>query len=128
MYESEAWGGVTTLPFINCVVSFETELEPFALLRQLKRIEQEAGRIEGGEHWAARELDLDILLYGEQSVESEDLTIPHRYLTQRRFVLKPLSDLVPDLVIPGVEQCVAEALRAVKDSCWVRPLNEGIKR
>lgn len=103
--------------YLNAVVSFRTELEPILLLDALQSIERERGRErEGIPHWSARPLDLDLLLYGEQRVCEPRLTVPHARLLERRFVLQPLAELAPDLVIPGASVTVAEALAALDSS------------
>jgi len=126
VYESEAWGKTAQPSFLNAVVMFETELEPIPLLRELKKIEQDAGRSKGGMRWSARELDLDILLFGTRRIESSELTIPHLYLTERRFVLAPLNDLSAGTKIPGKDVTVEEALKVVNDAGWIKPYKEGI--
>jgi 7,8-dihydro-6-hydroxymethylpterin-pyrophosphokinase len=82
------------------VVEATTRLEPHDLLRCVKGIERDLGRL-SGMRWGPRPIDLDIILYGDRQVETEDLQIPHIRFHERQFVLRPLSDLVPDLVAPG---------------------------
>ncbi|MDX1562155.1 MAG: dihydropteroate synthase [Gammaproteobacteria bacterium] len=98
------------LPFLNLVVECTTSLDPNALLDALQRIERELGR---GDHprWAPRTIDIDILLYGDEVVESAALTIPHAELQNRSFVLSPLAALAPNLRIPGTDVSVIGALR-----------------
>ncbi len=96
--------------FINCVAKVTTKLEPLELLTVLQSIEVDLGRVKG-ERWGARLIDLDILIYGQLQLESPTLTIPHAGITQRNFVLVPLSELDENIVIPGVGTIV-ECLRA----------------
>jgi 2-amino-4-hydroxy-6-hydroxymethyldihydropteridine diphosphokinase len=87
--------------YINAVASLETNLQAEALLDALQAIEQAQGRVRD-ERWGPRTLDLDILLYGDEVIDSDRLTIPHPGLSEREFVLYPLYELAPDLMIPGL--------------------------
>ena len=86
--------------FVNSVARIETSLMPETLMTELLRIEQEAGR-ERPHRNAPRTLDLDLLLYGEKRIHTEGLTIPHPRMTERAFVLIPLLQIDPFVVIPG---------------------------
>lgn len=86
--------------YLNAVVQVETTLAAPELLALLHRIEADAGRVRT-ERWAARTLDLDLLLYGDERIDLPGLTVPHPRLTERRFVLEPLADLAPGLVVRG---------------------------
>jgi 2-amino-4-hydroxy-6-hydroxymethyldihydropteridine diphosphokinase len=93
--------GVTEQPvFLNGAVALETELSPRQLLDALLAIERELGR-ERRERWGPRTIDLDLLLYGDETVDEPGLTVPHPRLHERRFALEPLADLDPELVVPG---------------------------
>ena len=96
--------------YLNAVLELETELPPRALLAALRAVEQEGGRVPGA-RWGARTLDLDLLLHGAQVVRDADLVVPHPGLVTRRFVLAPLAELAPDLVVPGLGQRVVDLLR-----------------
>ncbi|OZY87046.1 2-amino-4-hydroxy-6-hydroxymethyldihydropteridine diphosphokinase [Cellvibrio mixtus] len=85
--------------FINAVALLDTHLAPLVLLDALQAIEQAHQRVRI-QHWGPRTLDLDLLLYGDQVIATERLTVPHPYLTQRGFVLYPLADITPDLQLP----------------------------
>jgi 2-amino-4-hydroxy-6-hydroxymethyldihydropteridine diphosphokinase len=94
--------GVTEQPrFLNGVVALETELSPRELLDVLLAVERRLGR-ERRERWGPRTIDLDLLLYGDEVIDEDGLTIPHPRLHERRFVLEPLADLAPKLVVPGL--------------------------
>jgi 2-amino-4-hydroxy-6-hydroxymethyldihydropteridine diphosphokinase len=98
--------------YVNAVVEVQTALEPHALLARLQSIENTAGRARPYRN-APRTLDLDILLYGREVVNREDLVIPHPRMEQRAFVLRPLAEIAPALVR-------AEQLQAVSDQpVWV---------
>jgi 2-amino-4-hydroxy-6-hydroxymethyldihydropteridine diphosphokinase len=86
---------------VNAVAELDSSLPPLSLLRELQAIEQDFGR-ERPYRNAPRTLDLDLLLHGEQRMTSELLTLPHPRLHERAFVLLPLLELVPDLVVPGL--------------------------
>lgn len=93
--------GVTDQPaFLNGAVALETELSPRELLDRLLAVERELGR-ERRERWGPRTIDLDLLLYGDEAIDEAGLTVPHPRLHERRFVLEPLADIAPALVIQG---------------------------
>ena len=87
--------------YINAVACIDTAFDPFELLAALQDIEQAHGR-ERPYRNAPRTLDLDLLLYGDQIISSESLVVPHPRMHERGFVLAPLAEVAPDLVIPGV--------------------------
>ncbi|MCW8983212.1 MAG: 2-amino-4-hydroxy-6-hydroxymethyldihydropteridine diphosphokinase, partial [Gammaproteobacteria bacterium] len=86
--------------YINAVAELETELAPEALLDQLQLIESVHQRVRGEVQWGPRTLDLDLLLYGEQIIETGRLSVPHPGLTERNFVLIPLYEIRADLKLP----------------------------
>lgn len=93
--------GVTEQPaFLNGAAALETELSPRELLASLLAVERELGR-ERRERWGPRTIDLDLLLYGTETVDEPGLTIPHPRLHERRFALEPLAELDPELLVPG---------------------------
>ena len=83
------------------MAALDTVLPPHRLLDELQRIEQAHARVRG-ERWGPRTLDLDLLLYGDEMIADERLTVPHPGVATRAFVLLPLADLAPDLVVPGL--------------------------
>ena len=99
LYISEPVGPEGQPDYCNAVVRVDTSLEPIALLDAMQAIENNHGRVRTV-HWGPRTLDLDILLYGNQIIESERLTVPHYQMHVRNFVLCPLSDIAPELVLP----------------------------
>ena len=102
LYESAPFGPVEQPNFINAVASIATELNPADLLAQLQNIQRNQGRTAGGVRWGPRILDLDLLLYGDAVIETTDLTVPHPGIAMRNFVLLPLRELSPDLMIPNL--------------------------
>lgn len=115
IYETEPWGLADQPVFLNQVVEAETELEPAELLKLLKATEKELGRQPRTRN-GPREIDIDILLYDDLTLEAPGLRVPHPNLQQRAFVLVPLADLAPDLVIPGGEKSVKEMLSTLDTS------------
>ncbi len=99
-------------PYINGVFEAETILDPEALLSVLERIERMMGRTGKGD-WEPRSMDLDVLFYADRCVETERLRVPHPGIPERWFVLKPLADLVPDMVHPITKKTVRELLDAL---------------
>jgi 2-amino-4-hydroxy-6-hydroxymethyldihydropteridine diphosphokinase len=111
-YRTPPWGMLNQPDFLNAVVVLETPLLPHDLLDALLGIERDAGRERGGERWGPRTLDLDLLHVDGKTVSDERLTLPHPHIAERAFVLLPLSELSPDLEIPGRGR-VVDLLRGV---------------
>jgi 2-amino-4-hydroxy-6-hydroxymethyldihydropteridine diphosphokinase len=115
LYETEPQGVSDQPLFLNAVCRVTTGLEPQALLRFLKNLEQEIGRQPGGQRWGPRPIDLDILLYDGRVVDAPELTIPHPRLAERAFVLVPLCELAPELRHPLLGKTMKELLASVGD-------------
>lgn len=102
LYETPPWGDEDQPPFHNAVASCETALGPEALLGGLQEIERDLGRVRDPERpWGPRAIDIDILLFGDITMHSASLSIPHPRLAERAFVLLPLVNMEPEIVIPG---------------------------
>ena len=101
LYHSLPMGPQDQPDYVNAVMGVKTDLLPMALLRSLQAIENDQGRQRIGERWGARTLDLDVLIYGEQEIDVPDLTIPHKGLEERSFVLYPLFEIAPQIIVPG---------------------------
>jgi 2-amino-4-hydroxy-6-hydroxymethyldihydropteridine diphosphokinase len=99
VYETEPVGGPPQPDYLNAVVGVETALSPRELLAVAKALEAEAGRPTGGERWGPRPLDIDVLMVDDERVAEPDLVVPHPRIHQRAFVLAPLADVAPDLVV-----------------------------
>ena len=110
--ETEPWGPVAQPRFLNGAVEVETSLEPRALLGVLLEVERRLGRVRE-ERFGPRTIDLDLLLYGDATLDEPGLTIPHPRLHERAFALEPLHELDPTLVVPG-HGTVDELLRALE--------------
>lgn len=100
LYESAAWGVADQPAFLNAVARARTELSPLELLDATQAIENSMGRVRG-QRWGPRLIDIDILLYGREVIDRPRLTVPHPYMTQRGFVLRPLADLAAGLTLPN---------------------------
>ena len=100
LYKSSPMGPKNQPDYINAVAVIETELTAMQLLQRLLDIEQQHGRERGEERWTARTLDLDLLLFGQEIINTQRLTVPHPGMAARNFVLYPLAELTPDLEIP----------------------------
>jgi len=122
LYRSEPLGDPDQPWYVNAVVALDTELEAHELLLRLRAIERRFGRAPGRPRWAPRELDLDLLLYGEQISAEADLVLPHPGLTLRRFVLEPLAELAPDARDPRSGRSAAELLAGLDDPLTVEKL------
>ena len=111
IYETPAEGGPEGQEdYLNLVAEIETELLPVSLLAILKTVEKKTGRKTRPDRWAAREIDLDILLCGSLEIKEDGLVLPHPMAQSRYFVLKPLSDLAPCLVFPGASKDISAML------------------
>ncbi len=102
LYDTEPVGLVVDQPeFLNACLRIETDLEPLALLDAAKAVERDVGRVSGGPRHGPRVIDVDVLLLGGRTFDSERLRLPHPEVSSRRFVLVPLLELDPELTLPG---------------------------
>ncbi|OFW33662.1 MAG: 2-amino-4-hydroxy-6-hydroxymethyldihydropteridine diphosphokinase [Candidatus Aquicultor primus] len=112
LYETGAVGGVEQGDFYNVVARIETSLSPRELLHLAHRVEKRLDRVHG-ERWGPRTIDVDILLYGEASIDEKDLVVPHPEMENRAFVLAPLGDIAPLLMLPS-GRTVSERLAGIE--------------
>jgi 2-amino-4-hydroxy-6-hydroxymethyldihydropteridine diphosphokinase len=102
LYRTPPWGDEAQPPFLNAVIRLKVEREAFALFRKLQAVETSLGRRrDPARRWGPRILDLDLLLFDEAVIDVPGLTVPHPRLHERAFVLVPLEEIDPGLVIPG---------------------------
>jgi 2-amino-4-hydroxy-6-hydroxymethyldihydropteridine diphosphokinase len=108
--------------FLNAVFEFDYEGDPLELLKRLREIEQTLGRLPDHPRNVSRKIDIDLLYAGDTKIDSEQLQLPHPRMHLRRFVLQPLADIRPDLVLPNQTKTVSELLAQLKDSTKVMRL------
>ncbi|MFO7326537.1 MAG: 2-amino-4-hydroxy-6-hydroxymethyldihydropteridine diphosphokinase [Pseudomonadota bacterium] len=113
LYRTAPFGPVAQGDFINAVAGLLTQLDAVTLLHHIRAIEKEAGRVRE-QRWGPRTLDLDLLVFGDQRIDTPELTVPHPGIAERVFVLAPLMDIAPTLDVPGVGR-VEELRRGLGD-------------
>lgn len=101
LYLSKPMGPQDQDNYINAVLALETSYNAIELLNSLQSIENEAGRVRKENRWGARVLDLDIILFGNEIINTDRLTVPHYGMNEREFVLLPLAEIAPDLILPN---------------------------
>jgi len=120
-YKTQPMGNPDQDWFINGVIQIETDLDPLELLRKLKEIESKMGRKETF-RWGPRVIDLDLLLYDDLVMKTDELEIPHPQLTQRQFVLIPLVEIDPDLIHPALKKTMRKLLLEIKEDQGVEKI------
>lgn len=118
VYETEPWGNTDQDEYLNSVIEIETSLDPGTLLKELKSIEQRLGRSES-KKWAEREIDIDLLFYGDVVLHNEIMRVPHPQIENRNFVLVPMNELSPDFVHPVLKKTVSQLLKETDDKLKV---------
>lgn len=119
IYETDAWGNQNQEAFLNQVIKVKTTKSPIDLLSTIKNIESTIGRVPK-EKWSARIIDIDILYFEKLQLNTEELTIPHPFIRERRFVLAPLNELIPEFIHPGTDQNISQLLESCADTLNVK--------
>ena len=123
LYETEPWGKTDQPAFLNQAVLVETPLSPKELMAAILQIERELGR-ERDEKWEARQIDVDILFYGDRLVQEEGLVIPHPRLPERNFALVPLMEIAAEMIHPQLQLTIEEIYWDSRDPLEVVRLDE----
>ena len=116
IYWSEPWGFKAEQMFLNQIVVAETELEPHVVLERCLQIETELGRTRSGNGYEPRTIDIDIIFFGDNIIDTPDLKVPHPLMHQRNFVLRPLADVAPDFVHPIFGLTIKQLADACSDN------------
>ncbi|PZX50172.1 2-amino-4-hydroxy-6-hydroxymethyldihydropteridine diphosphokinase [Algoriphagus chordae] len=119
IYETEAWGGVAKGPFLNQLLEIKTSCSPSELLACTQQIETDLGR-KRAEHWGDRTMDIDIIYFGERVIVTPELKIPHPFIGERRFVLAPLAEILPEFIHPISGKSSLQMLEECEDESEVR--------
>lgn len=123
IYQTAAWGKTDQPDFYNIAVEISTSLPAEQLLNAILETEQELGR-HRTEKWGQRTIDIDILFYGNEIIDSTNLVIPHPHLQDRRFVLQPLNDINPKLIHPEIKKDIRTLLAECTDPLPVTKLKD----
>jgi 2-amino-4-hydroxy-6-hydroxymethyldihydropteridine diphosphokinase len=119
LIESEAWGFDSENTFLNQVLVVDTELSAYQVLTEVQRIEIDLGRVRKTEQWISRLIDIDILFFNNELIESTDLTIPHQHIQDRRFTLFALNTIIPNYIHPKLQLPISTLLNNCKDQSKV---------
>ncbi|HCY41339.1 MAG TPA: 2-amino-4-hydroxy-6-hydroxymethyldihydropteridine diphosphokinase [Prolixibacteraceae bacterium] len=119
VYETEPWGFESADLFWNQVLEIATSLSPEEVLRETQKTELELGRIRKSDQYDSRIIDIDILFFGEATVELPNLIIPHPRIQERKFVLIPLNEVAPDLKHPVLQKTISQLLAECTDQLRV---------
>lgn len=126
-YKTTSWG-FNSSDFLNLAVSIDTNLEALDCLAITQEIEEELGRYKynDSDGYSDRSIDIDIMFYGHQIIETKNLTIPHPRIQERNFVLIPLAEIIPDFQHPILKLSISELTQKCKDTSKVIKLNEQV--
>jgi len=121
LYQTTAWGNNELSPFLNRVISLETSLNPETALKKCLSIEKKLGRVrtKNTHGYQNRLIDIDLLFYESKVIQSPNLILPHPFIAERRFVLRPLCDIAADFIHPTLKKTSRELLDSCKDHGFV---------
>lgn len=122
IYETAAWGVTEQNAFLNQVLEVKTSFSPSAVLHLVLKIEKDMGRIREIK-WGERSIDIDILYHNNKIISTKDLTIPHPFIQERKFVLVPLCEIAPAFIHPKLKQTNLELLEKCQDSGEIKVFN-----
>lgn len=118
LYETEPWGEIRQDDFLNSVIEINTKLDPERLLKELKNIENKLGRNKTAK-WSEREIDIDLLFYGNEIIENEYMNVPHLQIEKRKFVLLPMAEIAGNFIHPVLKKSITELLNETTDELKV---------
>ena len=124
VYETEPWGFESPDLFWNQAIEISTSLSPEEVLAQTQMIEQELGRIRKENQYSSRVIDIDILFYGDQIINRENLIIPHPRIQERKFALVPLNEIAPELIHPVFHKSIRQLLEESTDPLKVERVSD----
>jgi 2-amino-4-hydroxy-6-hydroxymethyldihydropteridine diphosphokinase len=122
MYESASWGYQSDLPYINSCLALYTKKEPLQLMEIALEIEKQMGRSRQGSGYADRVIDIDLLLVNDVIMDHPRLILPHPRMMERRFVLVPLNEILPEMRHPKSGQTISEILKSCPDQSPITPV------
>jgi 2-amino-4-hydroxy-6-hydroxymethyldihydropteridine diphosphokinase len=122
IYVTAAWGNISQPDFYNQAICLETTLSPNNLLKQTISIEESLGRIRTEKKWEQRTMDIDILFYNDEIIDTPDLKIPHPYIQERKFVLIPMAQIASFILHPKLQKNIQILLSECVDTLEVRCL------
>ena len=124
IYESRAMYNTNLENFYNAVIKIRTDLSPIELLAFLKDIEKQMGRVKTIDRYSERPIDIDILSYGDKIIDSKELTIPHPHIKERKFVLKPWSDIDSNYILARSNKKISDLLDETSDNSKLLTIKE----
>ena len=115
LYETEAWGEESQDNFLNCVAKIKTGKNVFDFFSLLQLTENKIGK-QKEDFWGPRNIDIDLLFFGQEIINEPELKVPHTFLHLRRFVIEPLSEIAPDFIHPTINQSIKVRLKNLTDT------------